>query len=228
MTKSKENPTELVLDGQIDCNDYMSASSPDPVETIALKVSFIREKAENDPYEAKIQIEGYIQNYIDETRGTGADMEPTGRKRLSLVTANYRNEAIVLKNLILTQETLENFEKLKNKEFEEIYQKGCTAKFYLKYLPSEKRKAPVGGGTGFGEQVVTEGTNFVELVVVGSPETPENDPGEGKFDTDLVKNLLSERTNKLLELKEKGATTKKSTPSSSTFKETANPDDIPF
>lgn len=227
MTKSKENATELVLDGQIDCNDYVGADGKIK-QTIALKISFIRTKETGDNYEARIQIEGYILNIADELSGSGEDVLPTGRKKLNLISANYRNEAIDLKGLILKQETLEGFRAQKKEDFEDVYSQGKTAKFTLKYLPSERRKAPQVTDSGFGEQVVTEGTNYVELVIVGSPETPEE---VGKFSFDLVRNLQSERKIKLAELEEKGYQGGKKTNntiSSANLQPVQNPEDIPF
>lgn len=229
MTKDKENATELVLGGSIEHNEYMRENQL--IETYDLNCNFITPRT-NEEYTAEAEIEGYIKQLLNETSGKGEDMMETGRKRMLLLTTNFRNEAVEIKNIVVRKDVLDSFRQAKGQYFEDVYGVGKTATLYLRYLPSERKTTTSTTNSGFGEVRVTEGGSYCELVVTGAPSLPYDEDDPKALTTEIIQKLNEERKIKLEAIKNdvKNTTPKKATPEvkASDFTEVADPEDLPF
>ena len=221
---NKDLATTVTITGSLEANDYISPSE-ELIEAVEINAKFFNEFKENDEDPATVDVEGYIRAIADEMKND----EPTGRKRVTLITTDFFRNAVVVKNIIVPADLADSFC--------EMYDVGDTAVLYLSYL-LHKGEAKPKKTNGLGKQRVTEGKDYLELVLVGA-DAPEDvkEPIEKK----VVKILMEERAQKLEELKEEGyqgSTTasnapqaKKTTSKKATTKVTADEiddDDIPF
>ena len=221
---SKDLATTVTITGSLEANDYVS-SSEELIETIEINAKFFNEFKENDEDPATVDVEGYIRTIADEMKND----EPTGRKKVTLITTDFFRNAVVVKNIIVPTDLAESFC--------DMYDVGDTAVLYLSYL-LHKGEAKPKKTNGLGKQRVTEGKDYLELVLVGA-DAPEDvkEPLEKK----VIKILMEERAQKLEELKEEGyqggatasnaSQVKKTTSKKTNTKVTADEiddDDIPF
>ena len=189
MTKNSQAATNVELSGSLVANDYVGADEQ-LVETYKTSMQFIRNYSEN---KAKIDIEGYILAIREETVGEG---KLTGRLRMDIVSMDYYNSALVLKNIVIPSNLAEPF---KNTP----YEVGQTAVFHIDYIPKINEASSVRSG-GIGEQrSITEGKSYLEMVLVGA-ETPIDESEENALKKAFIKNLLKERQIKLDDVKNKG------------------------
>lgn len=221
---NKELATTVTITGSLEANDYVSPSE-ELVETVEINAKFFNEFKETEDDPASVDVEGYIKAIADEMKND----EPTGRKRVTLITTDFFRNAVVVKNIIVPADLAESFC--------DMYDVGDTAVLYLSYL-LHKGEAKPKKTTGLGKQRTTEGRDYLELVLVGA-DAPEDvkEPIEKK----VVKILMEERAQKLEDLKEEGyqggataesaSKTKKTTSKKTSTKVTADDiddDDIPF
>ena len=188
MTKDKEKCTFVDMIGSLTDNPYVSRDGT-LVEAVQYSTQLI---SKFDNYAAELDIEGFVHSIVDETRGEEGN--PTGRKRMRLITRDIFSNTIDLKNIIIPNELVEPLE-------ENGYEKGCTATFFINLIPTQK-EAPVKKG-GIGAQRTTEGKNYLEMVLVGADPVIDADD-EKALDTKLIKDAMTERKNRLDEIKEKG------------------------
>ena len=157
--------------------------------------------------------------------------EPTGRKKVTIITTDFFRNAVIVKNIIVPAKLAEGFCSM--------FSEGDTAILYLSYILHKGESKPQKPG-GIGRQRVTEGKDYLELVLVGAPPLESI---EEPLEKSVVKVLLKERAQKLEEIKELGyqgqgskaaestPKTKKNTSKKSLTKaeiEDIDEDDIPF
>lgn len=184
---NKELATTVTITGSLEANDYMSSSN-ELVEAVEINAKFFNEFKETEDDPATVDVEGYIKAIADEMKND----EPTGRKRVTLITTDFFRNAVVIKNIIVPAELADTFC--------DMYEVGDTALLYLSYI-LHKGEVKAKKATGLGRQRVTEGRDYLELVVVGA-DAPEDikEPIEKK----VVKILMEERAQKLEDIKEEG------------------------
>ena len=188
MTKDKEKCTFVDMIGSLTDNPYVSRDGT-LVEAVQYRMQLF---GKFTAYAAELDLEGFVHSIVDETRGEEGN--PTGRKKMRLITRDFFGNTIDLKNIIVPNELVEPLE-------ENGYEKGCTATFFVNLIPTQK-EAPVKKG-GIGAQRTTEGRNYLEMVLVGAD--PVIDPDDEKaLDTKLIKNAMTERKSNLDKIKEKG------------------------
>ena len=227
MTKDKANATKTLFRGSFGSNDfYTDKDGGTVVESNVFNVNNFANYNENYLNEqstnAIVDFEGYVKAIADETKGE--DKTPTGRKRVTLVGLDYRKEAIVLKNIIVTEDIAE--------DFVDLLPVGSTAKFSMGYFVHKGRsKKPTGG---LGKQRVTEGRDYLELVLEGCSDAYEDD--KEVITPKILKELMNVREAKLAKLKEEGESGTSSTSSNSnsnsnkkaTVETPISDEDIPF
>lgn len=215
--------TKVSITGSLEANDYISPSE-ELVEAIEINAKFFNEYKETEEDPAAVDVEGYIKAIQDEMKND----EPTGRKRVTLITTDFFRNAVVVKNIIVPTELAD--------DFCDMFEVGDTAILYLSYL-LHKGETKAKKASGLGRQRVTEGRDYLELIVVGAEDPSE--ATEAPIEKKVVKILMEERAQKLEELKEAGyqggatenADTKKKTTKKTTKKVTTDDiddDDIPF
>lgn len=227
MTKDKANATKALFRGSFGSNDfYTDKDGGTVVESNVFNVNNFANYNENYLNEqstnAIVDFEGYVKAIADETKGE--DKTPTGRKRVTLVGLDYRKEAIVLKNIIVTEDIAE--------DFVDLLPVGSTAKFSMGYFVHKgQSKKPTGG---LGKQRVTEGRDYLELVLEGCSDAYEDD--KEVITPKILKELMNVREAKLAKLKEEGESGTSSTSSNSnsnsnkkaTVETPISDEDIPF
>lgn len=224
MTKDKANATKALFRGSIASNDfYTDKDGGTVVESNVFNVSNFANYNENylndQSTNAIVDFEGYVKAIADETKGE--EKTPTGRKRVTLVGLDYRKEAIVLKNIIVSEDIAE--------DFVDLLPIGSTAKFSMGYFVHKgQTKKPTGG---LGKQRVTEGRDYLELVLEGCSDAYEDD--KEVITPKIMKELMNVREAKLAKIKAEGeGETSSSSKSTSTKKATVespiSDEDIPF
>lgn len=195
MTKDKANATKALFRGSFASNDfYTDKDGGTVVESNVFNVTNFFNYDENylskQSTNAIVDFEGYVKAIADETKGE--DKTPTGRKRVTLVGLDYRKEAIVLKNMIVLEDIAE--------DFVDLLPVGSTAKFNMGYFVHKgQAKKPTGG---LGKQRVTEGRDYLELVLEGCTEAYEDD--KEVITPKILKELMNVREAKLAKIKEEG------------------------
>lgn len=193
MTKDKENATKVRLVGSLSANDYVGADEQ-LHEGTTPSMQFFNEF---DEFACGLDIEGYIKSIVDEERGPDDDKKPTGRQRMNIVSMDFYHNALDIKNIIIPKDFVDSLE-------ENGYVKGATAMMYLNWQPNEKTEVKP-KAKGFGQQRVTEGRSYLELVLVGGDDAYDEDEDEDKIITpQMCKAMLSERAARLKELEEQG------------------------
>lgn len=225
-TENKMLATTVSLVGSLEANDYVSASN-DLIESLEINAKFFNDFEANSEDPATVDVEGYIKSIQDEIRND----EPTGRKKVTIITTDFFRNAVIVKNIIVPAKLAEGFCSM--------FSEGDTAILYLSYILHKGESKPQKPG-GIGRQRVTEGKDYLELVLVGAPPLESI---EEPLEKSVVKVLLKERAQKLEEIKELGyqgqgskaaestPKTKKNTSKKSLTKaeiEDIDEDDIPF
>lgn len=223
MTLNKEDPTVVGLRGELVPNDYVNVEN-ELVEGINIRGAYFEKDYDTEAYPATYTIEGYIMSLTDEIKND----EPTGRKKMTLLTTNYSNEAVVIKNIIIPADIVEDFEDVG-------YEQGVSSMFYIALIPHIAEAKTSKGG--FGKKVATTGASYLELILTGGEDIYDEDD-EKAIDSKTAKALLKERNIKLDELKENGyqgenssKTTKSSATKGAAKKAVETPideDDLPF
>lgn len=231
MTDSVENATKLCLTANVVDNDFYNAQD-ELVEGIGFNGRFINPyEEENETYvsQASMTIDGYVQSIADEVRND----EPTGRKRFTLITTDYTRRAIIIKNIIVPQELVG--------DFEDVVEKGTCAQFFLGYYIHKGEKRAVSSG-GIGRQRTTTGKDYMELIFEGC-SVPYDEDSPYYIDSKVLKELMNNRQAHLEEVKErheasaetgaKKATSRKGVASraktsSAQMEDIVSDDDIPF
>lgn len=219
---NKDLASKVTITGSLEANDYVN-SSDEVVEAVEINAKFFNEYEEMAEGPAIVDIEGYIKSISDEVKN---DVE-TGRKKVTMITTDFFRNAVVVKNIIVPEELAEGFM--------DMFEEGDTAILFLAYNLHKGEKKAVASG-GLGQQRITEGRDYVELVVTGAPPLEQV---ESQLDKKIIKTLMEERAQKLAELKETGyqgssdssAKNNKSTAKKTTTKKTVDEvddDDIPF
>jgi hypothetical protein len=219
-----EDATEVSVQGSFAPNDYIN-DQDELKENIRIDAAFFNDFEPNSEYKGNADIEGYIQKIVPETKGTGEDAEETGRLRMTLLTTDFFGNLVSLRNIVIPKE-------LKS-AFEEGYQVGQTATFFVDFVVNKAESKPKKSG-GLGVQRETEGKSYVEMILTGA-ETPLDEDEDGAISKEAIKIALSERKAKLDELKEKGyqGSKGKSISSATSNKANSKPapvndDEIPF
>lgn len=216
--KADETPTEVTIQGSFATNDYVNKENK-LVEGLKIDVAFFNDL--DGEYKGTADIEGYIQAIVPETKGE--DKEETGRLRVTVLTNDFFGNIIPVKNIVVPAELRE--------VFEDAYEVGQTAKFFIDFVLHEGEAKPKKSG-GIGVQRVTEGASYVEMILTGAdPALDEDD--ENAYSKEAVKIGLAERKAALKTLEEKGyqgGTGKPSgnTSGSSKPKTQVADEDIPF
>lgn len=193
MTKDKENATMVRLVGSLSANDYVGSDEQLHEGTVA-SMQFFNDFEE---FACDLDIEGYIKSITDEERGPEDDKKPTGRKRLNLISMDFYHNALDIKNIIIPKDFVDALE-------DNGYVKGATAKMYVSWKPNEKSEANP-KTKGFGQQRVTEGKSYLEMVLTGGDIAYDEDEQEDMIITpQMCKAMLNERASRLKELEEAG------------------------
>lgn len=193
MTKDKENATMVKLVGSLSANDYVGSDEQLHEGTVA-SMQFFNDFEE---FACDLDIEGYIKSITDEERGPEDDKKPTGRKRLNLISMDFYHNALDIKNIIIPKDFVDALE-------DNGYVKGATAKMYVSWKPNEKNEAKP-KTKGFGQQRVTEGKSYLEMVLTGGDIAYDEDEQEDMIITpQMCKAMLNERASRLKELEEAG------------------------
>ena len=221
---NKELATKVTITGSLEANDYMS-SSDELIETVEINAKFFNDYKETADDPATVDVEGYIKTITDEVKND----EPTGRKRVTLITTDFFRNAVVVKNIVVPADLVDGFC--------DMYDVGDTAVLYLSYI-LHKGEAKAKKATGLGRQRVTEGRDYLELVLVGADDP--SDVGE-PIEKKVVKILMEERAQKLADIEEEGYQGSASAENTSNSKNTTakkastkvkadeiDDDDIPF
>lgn len=204
MTKDKENATMVRLVGSLSANDYVGSDEQLHEGTVA-SMQFFNDFEE---FACDLDIEGYIKSITDEERGPEDDKKPTGRKRLNLISMDFYHNALDIKNIIIPKDFVDALE-------DNGYVKGATAKMYVSWKPNEKSEAKP-KTKGFGQQRVTEGKSYLEMVLTGGDIAYDEDEQEDMIITSqMCKAMLNERASRLKELEEAGYQGSKGSSSSS-------------
>lgn len=204
LTKDKENATMVKLVGSLSANDYVGSDEQLHEGTIASMQFF----NDFDEFACDLDIEGYIKSITDEERGPEDDKKPTGRKRLNLISMDFYHNALDIKNIIIPKDFVDALE-------DNGYVKGATAKMYVSWKPNEKGEVKP-KTKGFGQQRVTEGKSYVEMVLTGGDIAYDEDEQEDMIiTTQMCKAMLNERASRLKELEEVGYQGSKGSNSSS-------------
>lgn len=196
MTQDKANATKNLFRGVVASNDfYTDKDGGTVVESNVFNVNSFGDYDENftgsdNATNAIVDIEACVKAIADETKGE--DKTPTGRKRVTLVGLDYRKEAIVLKNVILPEDIAE--------DFMDLVPVGSTAKFTLGYYIHKGTAKKATGGIG--KQRVTEGRDYLELVIEGCSDPYEDD--KDVITPKKMKELMNVREIKLNRIKEEG------------------------
>lgn len=205
MTKDKENATMVRLVGSLSANDYVGSDEQLHEGTVA-SMQFFNDFEE---FACDLDIEGYIKSITDEERGSEDDKKPTGRKRLNLISMDFYHNALDIKNIIIPKDFVDALE-------DNGYVKGATAKMYVSWKPNEKGEAKP-KTKGFGQQRVTEGKSYLEMVLTGGDIAYDEDEQEDMIiTTQMCKAMLNERASRLKELEEAGYQGSKGSSGSST------------
>lgn len=221
--KNDEEPTVVEIQGTIATNDYVNEKD-ELIESLKVDAVFFNDVDGNAEFKGVLDLEGYIQSIAEETKGE--DKNETGRLRVTLVTMDFFGNAIPVKNIIVPNDLKE--------AFEENYEVGQTAKFYIDYVVNKAPEKPKKTG-GLGQQRTTDGKTYIEMILTGAdPALDEDD--EGAISKEAIRIALTERKNKLNELKEAGYQGKKSSgsvsrtgiSSSNKKPKPASDEDIPF
>lgn len=216
-----DDATEVNIQGSFSANDYVN-DREELIEGIGVDAAFFNDLDANETYKGNADIEGYIYKIVPETKGTGEDATETGRLRVTVLTTDFFGNLVVVKNIIVPKELREGFE--------DGYEVGQTAKFYVDFVANKAESKPKKSG-GLGVQRETEGKSFVETILTGA-DTPLDEDDKNAISKEAIKIALSERKTTLEELKAKGYQgTKSKSISSSNSNSKPVPveeDDMPF
>lgn len=188
MTKDKEHCTYVDMIGSLTDNPFVSRDG-DLVEGVQYSTQMFKKFEE---YAASIDIEGFISSINDEI--DKKTEEPSGRKKMRLITRDVFGNTMDLKDIIIPSDLVEPIE-------DNGYERGCTATFFIDLIPNKSTEKVKRGGIG--EQRVTDGKSFLEMVLVGADPVIDSD-NEKALDKKLIKEAMEERKNHLEEVKDKG------------------------
>ena len=118
MTKDKVNCTFVDLRGSVVSNDYVNREGR-LVEGFSYNMQLFNKFTE---YACQIDMEGFIHSIIDETEGE--DGEPTGRKKLRLISRDIFRNTLDIKNILIPEELVGPIE-------DNDYEAGRTATFFI-------------------------------------------------------------------------------------------------
>jgi len=189
--KEDDKATVVGIQGSLATNDYVN-DKDELIESLKIDATFFNDVDEGEAFKGTLDLEGYIQSVVEETKGE--DKVETGRLRVTLLTMDFFGNVIPVKNIIVPKELKEGFE--------EAYQTGQTAKFFIDYVVNKAPEKPKKTG-GLGQQRTTDGKSYVEMILTGAdPALDEDD--EGAISKEAIRIALAERKSKLAELKETG------------------------
>lgn len=183
-----QNATKVDMVGSLTDNPYVNVQGK-LVEGTQYNVQLFGDFKE---YAAEIDLEGFVHSIVDETRGEDAD--PTGRKRMRLITRDIFGNTIDIKNIVVPQDLVDPLE-------DAGYGKGTTAKFFITLTPNSRPK-PVKKG-GIGVQRETQGLSYLEWIMTGAEE-PIPEDNENYLDPKLIKKAMEVRKQHLEEVEEAG------------------------
>lgn len=192
MTKDKENATMVRMVGSLSANDYV-ASDGSLHETNIATMQFFNDF---DEFACDLDIEGYIKSITDEERGPDDDKKPTGRMRMRLIGMDFYHNALDFKSIVIPKDLVDALE-------DNGYEQGRTAKMFLTWMVNNNEE-PKPKKKGFGQQRVTEGRSFVELVLTGGDMAYDEDDDKMCISNQMAKAMMTERSNRLKEIEEAG------------------------
>lgn len=214
-----ENAVEVALEGSLAPNIYYSDTINDVVDTITTNIKFLNPKKSADIENgAFVSLEAYIKSITPEVK----DDTETGRLKLTLVSATYGGDAIVISNVIVPAEIAD--------DFTDLYEMGKTGEFYLQYNTIVEKTKKTGG---LGVQRSADKIH-TELVLTGATEPyDEDDEKVFTFSKEAIKILLAEKNAKIEQIKNNGGKSissnkGKGIPKKATVVDEVNDDDIPF
>lgn len=192
MTKSKENATMVRMVGSLSANDYVGSDGSLRETNIATMQFF----NDFDEFACDLDIEGYIKSVSEEERGPDDDKKPTGRMRMRLIGMDFYHNALDFKSIVIPKDLVDALE-------DNGYEAGRTAKMFLTWMVNSNEE-PKPKKKGFGQQRVTEGRSFVELVLTGGDTAYDEDDEKLSISNGMAKAMLTERSNRLKEIEEAG------------------------
>jgi len=220
---SYEEATTVSIQGSLAANDYMN-DQDELKEGIKIDASFFNDYNAGDEFKGTLDVEGYIQTIAPEVKGE--DKEETGRLRVTLLTTDFFGNVVPVKNIVVPKEL--------KKAFEDGYEVGQTAKFYLDFVVNKGEAKPKKTG-GLGTQRETDGKSYVEMILTGADPAIEED-ANGAVSKEAIRIALAERKAMLEKLKDSGyqggkgksISTARTSGVGSTKPAPANDEDIPF
>ena len=192
MTKDKENATMVRMVGSLSANDYV-ASDGSLHETNIATMQFFNDF---DEFACDLDIEGYIKSVTEEERGPDDDKKPTGRMRMRLIGMDFYHNALDFKSIVIPKDLVDALE-------DNGYEQGRTAKMFLTWMVNSNEE-PKPKKKGFGQQRVTEGRSFIELVLTGGDMAYDEDDDKMCISNQMAKAMMTERSNRLKEIEEAG------------------------
>lgn len=229
MTKDKENATKIKLTCNFEANDFWSDREEKVIENIQNNLNFLGDydpaytEAQGNLTNLTANVDGYILGITDEIKNN----EPTGRKKLNLLTLDGFKNPVIIKNIAVESDIAN--------DLETSYSKGDTARFYLvRVVHKGTTHAPSEGG--FGIKRVTEGKDYTEWRCIGGDE-PYDEDSKKVITPKIYKELMTIRENSLAEIKaagesgERKSNTSKSgfgTKKAATMATPISDEDIPF
>ena len=192
MTKNKENATMVRMVGSLSANDYVDKTGALRETNIATMQFF----NDFDEFACDLDIEGYIKSVDEEERGPDDDKKPTGRMRMRLIGMDFYHNALDFKSIVIPKDLVDALE-------DNGYEQGRTAKMFLTWMINSNEE-PKPKKKGFGQQRVTEGRSYVELVLTGGDTAYDEDDEKLSISNGMAKAMLNERSNRLKELEEAG------------------------
>jgi len=182
--KEGEIASTIRLKCELKENFYTSQSGTF-IEGEKIEVVFVEDLKGTNKGEASLK--GRIISIVKEVKND----EETGRLIVNMFGVDYMSNAV--KTKFIVDETLAE-------QFEEAYEVGCTAEFYVDYR-LHKGEETVITGSGLGVQRVTEGKSYVEAILVGAT-SPIDEDTAGAISNVVAKELLSKRNAEIQKKKE--------------------------
>lgn len=184
-----DNADVVKIGGSLYVNDYVSKDGK-LKSPVLIRGSFFNTPAPDKDGRMNLgeaTVEGYIKNIRTEVRNE----KETGRLIVTLLTDTFVGE-IVPVDIVVPEEIAS--------AFEDMYEVGQTASFYIDFIPHKTTEAPKKGG--FGVQRTSERT-YIETVMVGG-DAPLDEDDENAISKEVIKIALADRQAKLDELADNG------------------------
>lgn len=185
-----DDAIEVSLEGSLSPNIYYSDTANNVIDTLVTNIKFLNtKKSTEEENGAFVSIEAYLKKIDPEIKND----EETGRLKITLVSATYGGEAIVIDNVIVPAELAD--------DFTDLYEMGKTGEFCMQYITHVEKTKKTGG---LGAQRSADKV-YTELVLIGASEPyDEEDEKTFTFSKEVVKILLAEKSAKVEQIKQEG------------------------